>query len=217
METLERGQEKIDRICSALRRDVLEPAKKQAEEIVADGQREAEQLVAEARKQAEEIMNAARISIEQERNAFYFSLQHAVKQALESLRHDIENKVFSDHLHDLIAKSGAHPDLIAKLINGIVQILKRDGLATDLTVLIPHTISPQEINDLLIHDVLNVLKEKSVTIGKFAAGAQVKINNKKIVIDMSEDALVALLASFIVRADFRNRFLALIPQVLPNK
>lgn len=204
MKTLEKGQEKINRICSILRKETLDPAKKQAEEIVEGGRKQAEEIIKEAQKNAEALIAAARVTIEQEHNVFNSSLQQAAKQSLESLRQEIENNFFNNRLHALIEKDGSNPDLIAKLINAIVKALEKDGLSADLSALIPKTISPNDINELLMQDVLNALKEKSVTVGKFTSGAQIRINNKKITIDMSEEALKDLLSNYVVRKDFRK-------------
>lgn len=204
MRTLEKGQEKIKQICSVLREETLEPAKKQAEEMIEEAQKQAEEFVHEAQKHAETLIAEARLAIEQERNVFNSSLQQAVKQCLEGLRQNIENNFFNYQLQTLIEKDGANPDLVAKLINAIVKALEKEGISADLSALVPKTISPHEINTLLMKDVLNVLNEKGVVQGKFAAGAQVRLNQKKITIDMSEEALKDLLSNYVVRKDFRK-------------
>lgn len=208
MRTLEKGQEKINKICTILREETLEPAKQQAKEIVQEGQKQAEEIIREAQKNAELLMASAREAIEQERNVFNFSLQQAAKQGLETLRQDIENNFFSKQLQTLIEKDGANPDLIAKLLNAIIQALEKEGLSADLSALVPKTISPNEINTMLMKDVLNALKDKSVTVGKFAAGVQVKINNKQMTFDISDEALKDLLSNHIVRKDFRKMIFA---------
>ncbi|MBA3817134.1 MAG: V-type ATP synthase subunit E [Parachlamydiaceae bacterium] len=204
MRTLEKGQEKIKKICSILREETLEPAKKQAEEILDEARKQAETIIAEAQKNAKSVVVDTKAEMDQERNVFNSSLQQAVKQSLESLRQEIENNFFNNQLHHLIEKECSNPNLTANLINAIINALEKDGISADLSALVPKTISPHDVNVLLMKNVLNSLKENSVAVGKFAAGAQVRINNKKVTIDITEDALKDLLSNYVVRKDFRK-------------
>jgi V/A-type H+-transporting ATPase subunit E len=206
MKTLDKGQDKIQKICEILRDETLAPAKKQAEEIVKEAQKKAESLLVEAQKAAHRLLENARSEIEQEKNVFEASLSQAAKQCLEALRQNIETRFFNTHLSSLIEKNANHPNLIASLINAIIQALEKEGLAANLTVLIPKTIPPREVNELLLNNVAETLKEGSVLNGPFAAGVQVKIANKKMTIDLSEEALKDLLSQYVVRKDFRKLF-----------
>lgn len=208
MKTLEKGQDKIKKICSVLRDETLEPAKKEAEEIISDGKRQAEEIIAEAEKQAKKIIDNARAAIEQERNVFNSTLEQAAKQSVEALRQSIERRFFNEHLQSVIEKNASSADLVAKLITAIVHALEKDGLAADLTALVPSALSPKEINELLLKDVLKTLKENTVGVGGFAAGAQVRLDNKKMTIDITEQSLKELLAGYVVRKDFRKMIFA---------
>lgn len=204
MKTIEKSPEKIKKICSMLREEAIEPAQKEAQSIIKTAHSQAEAIVAEAHKSAEKLLLAAKTSIEQERNVFKSSLQQSAKQAVESLRQSVENKFFNENLYALIKKSGADPQLIANFINTIVKAIEKDGLSANLTVLIPSTVQPRQINELLLQDVLQSLQNQSVSIGAFAAGIQVKLNNQKVTIDITEEAIKELLSAHIVRKDFRK-------------
>lgn len=204
MKTLEKGQEKIKKICEALRDETLEPAKKEAEEIIRQAQNQADSILTEAQKAAAKLHAEAKSAIEQEQNVFYSSLSQAVKQSLEVLRQSIENKFFNENLLSLIEKNTADPQHVANLINAIIKALEKEGLAANLTALIPKTISPRQVNELLLQDALKKLRENSVEIGDFKGGAKVKVNDKRMTIDISEEALKELLANYVVRKDFRK-------------
>lgn len=204
MKTLDKGQEKIKKICEALRDETLEPAQKEAQDIIKAAHKQAEHILAEAQKKAESLQAGARASIEQERNVFQSSLQQAAKQSVEALRQSIEAKFFNEHLYEIIEKGAVDPQLIANLINAIVKALEREGVAANLTALIPKDISERQVNELLLKDVISKLREKSVVIGDFTGGAKVTLNNKRVTIDISQEALKELLGSYIVRKDFRK-------------
>lgn len=204
MKTLEKGQDKINKICAVLRDETLEPAQREAQRIIETAKNQAEQIIAEAQKNAEKMHANSKAALDQEYTVFQSSLQQASKQCLETLRQNIESKFFNEHLFAVIEKGSLDPNLIANLINAIVKALEKDGLAADLIALVPKTVVPRQLNELLLQDVLKELHDNSVAIGNFNAGVKLKVSNKKMMIDISEEALKELLATFIVRKDFRK-------------
>ncbi|MEI8125273.1 MAG: V-type ATP synthase subunit E [Parachlamydiaceae bacterium] len=204
MKTLEKGQDKIQKICAILRDQTLEPAQKEAQEIIERAQEHAEQIINEAQKAAQKLHEEAKTSVGRELTVFQSTLQQSVKQSLESLRQSIENKFFSENLVSVIEKSVSDPKIVANLIDAIVKAVEKQGLDANLSALIPKTMTPRQLNELLMKDVLEALKDQSVSVGDFAAGAKVKLNNKKIIIDISESALKELLSTYVARKDFRK-------------
>jgi len=204
MKTLEKGSDKIQKICAVLRDETLEPAQKEARAIIEKAEKQAEQIVKEAQKAANKLHVEAKAGLEQEYAVFQASLHQAAKQSLESLRQSVENKFFNDNLAATLEKSSGDPALVAALINAIAKALEKEGLNANLTAIVPKTIAPKQLNDLLLHEVLKSLKEGSVVVGNFAGGAKVRLNNKKVTIDISEEALKDLLGTYIVRKDFRK-------------
>lgn len=204
MKTLEKGQEKIQKICDVLREETLEPAKKQGQEIIRDAQKQAKQIIEEAQKAAEKLHLEAKAAIEQEKVAFQSTLAQASKQSLEALRQGVERLFFNDHLGALIDKGSGDPQLIANLINAIVKAIEKGGLTTDLTVLIAKDVDPRKVNEALLADVVKQLRNGGVQLGEFAGGVQVKLKDKQMTIDISESALKDLLSSYVIRKDFRK-------------
>ena len=121
MKTLEKGQEKIQKICDVLREETLEPAKLQAQEIIRDAHKQAKEITDEAQKSADKLHQEARKSIEQEKVAFQSTLAQASKQTLEALRQGVERLFFNDHLASIIDKGATDPQLIGNLLNAIIQ------------------------------------------------------------------------------------------------
>ena len=203
MRSLEKGHEKIQSICNQLRRETLEPAEKQALALIEEAKKKGDTIKAEAELQAEKLIRQAREQIEQERNVFHSALQQGAKQAIEGLKQEIENNLFHEELQNALNKQMSDPKVIAALINGIVKAIDKEGLSTDLAVVIPRLISPDDITDLLLENVRKRLKEKPLEIGHFAGGVQVKLLNKKMTLDLTNQALKELLSSY-VRKDFRK-------------
>ena len=203
MRSLEKGQDKIQKICDQLRLETLEPAEQEAQRIIEEGKRRAEEIQADAERQAEQMIKQTRGQIEQERNVFHSSLQQAAKQTVEGLRQEIELHLFNEELHNLLETQMGDPKVVAELINSIVSAVEKEGLTTDLTAVIPRSISDEDVRSLLTENIRKRLKGKSLEVGNFAGGAQVKLIGKKMTIDLTDQAIKELLAHY-MRKDFRK-------------
>ncbi len=203
MKTLDRGQDKIQKISDELRRETLEPAKKEAEKIIAEAKARAEQIIIDAEKHGRKILEDTRIAIEQERNVFQSSLLQASKQSVEALRQSIDSKLFNQELDKALHKYTIDPNVISNLINALVNAIQKNGVSADFSAIIPNQVSDKQINAMLVDQVLKSLKEKSVVLGDLSGGVQVKLHDKKLTIDMSEQALKDLIARHI-RKGFRD-------------
>lgn len=203
MKSLDSGKDKIQYICDALRKETLEPAQKEGQEIVAKAKEEAEEILKAAGKNAEKIVAAGRECMERERSVFQSALTQACKQSLEGLRQDIEQSLFNSELAKTIEKNSADESLIAQLISAMVNAIDKDGMNVDLSAVIPANVSADSVNKLLAANILQRLKEGTVTVGRFSGGAQLKVHDKKITIDITDEALKELLGGYL-RKDFRQ-------------
>lgn len=203
MRSLEKGQDKIQKICDKLRHETLEPAKEEAQRILEEAAKKAEVIQTEAERHAEQLVKQARGQIEQERNVFHSALQQAAKQTVEGLRQEIEHKLFNEELQKLVEKPLSNAKVITELINGILRAIEKEGLMTDLSIVIPHLVSVEEVHALLGEEIQKRLKNKPLEIGDFAGGIQVKLHGKKMTIDLTDQAIKELLVNYI-RKDFRQ-------------
>ncbi|MBT3394436.1 MAG: V-type ATP synthase subunit E [Waddliaceae bacterium] len=201
MKTLEKGSNKIKHICEILRKDTLEPAEQEAEGIIVDAQSLADKIVKKAHADANEILSEARQAIEQERRVLESSLVQACKQSIEKLKQDIEHKIFDEELCGLVAGATKDASVIATLINTVVATLEKEGLEGDISAIIPAKVSAEDVNALLFEGVIEKLKEGDVLVGNFAGGVRVRLHEKRLVLDLSDEALREILGSFL-RKDF---------------
>jgi len=203
MKTLEKGQDKIQKIIEELRRDTLEPAHKEADKIIAEAQARAQELLRSADKKAEELLEQARQTIEQEQNIFQSSLSQGVKQSIEALRQEIEHRLFDEQLGESIKKETSNPAIVAKIVETLITAIQRDGVSADFTAIIPKQVSAQEVNAYLTKEILQKLREHTVVVGNFGGGAKIKLNDRRLTIDISDAALKDLLSRYL-RKDFRH-------------
>jgi V/A-type H+-transporting ATPase subunit E len=203
METLETGKDRVKKICEVLKRETLEPAIREAEEIVINARAEAEKIIEKAKKKAAKMVEDAQKEIDRRQNVFQASLSQACRQAIDMLKQQIEEKLFNPKLSEIIARPMSDPKVIAQLITTLVRSIEKEGINSDLSVVIPAAIPAREINDLLAKEILEKLKEKSVVLGPIKGGVEVKLHKDKITIDMTDKALKELVAGYI-RKDFRD-------------
>lgn len=200
---LEKAPEKIQKICNILKKETIEPAREEAEAIIADARIQAAGLLKRAQVDAEELIAGAKQEIARERSVFQSALSQSAKQALEFLRQSIEKDLFHPELQKMVDAYTTDPKVIVKMIQAIVDALEKEGIESDLSVIIPKAVSAQEVNQLLTKNVIEKLKEKSVVLGGISGGVQVKVLDKQITLDISDAALKDLLAAY-VRKDFRK-------------
>lgn len=203
MKGLETGKDKIQKICDALRKETLEPAKQEAREIVENAHLAATEIVNEAKKRAESEVRKAENEIKEMKKVFESSLAMACRQGIERLKQSIEEKLFNRELFDLVAKEMGDPKIIAQILNSFLRTLEEKGIDDDLVAVIPKSISPRSITSLLGAQCLERLKKEGIALGDFAGGAEIRMKERKITIDITDAALRELIAQYI-RRDFRD-------------
>jgi len=203
MKTLEKGQDKIKQICDLLRKDTLEPAKREAGDVVAEANAKSDKIISAANLEADRIVGSARETITQERRVFQSALVQASKQSMEELKQLITKELFDEELYNNVVGVSKKPNVVADLISAIVKALERDGIDTDLSAVIPNTVSSEEINVLLGEGIVKRLKAKGVNVGEFDGGAMVRLHGKRLILDISSNALTDLMGRYL-RKDFRE-------------
>ncbi|MBI3508764.1 MAG: V-type ATP synthase subunit E [Chlamydiia bacterium] len=203
MKNLDSGKDKIQKICDALRKETLEPAKQEAREIVENAHLQAAEILKEAQNKAQKIVAEANKEIEEKKRVCQSSLQLSCRQAVEQLKQKIEQQLFNKQLAEFVAKEMSDPKLIAHLINSLVRSIEQQGWGEEFNAVIPKDISAHTINALLVSQILHKLEKESVTIGDFAGGVQIRLKDKQMTIDVSDAVIKDLIAQFI-RRDFRN-------------
>lgn len=200
---MESGKDKIQKICDALRKEAIEPAKQEAREIVENAHLKADEIIKEADQKAARTFAAAEKEIEEKKKLCHSSLQLSCRQAVEQLKQKIEERLFNKELAELVAKETADPKIIAQMIHSLLKALEQKGIDDEFAALIPKEISPKSINALLASQILNKLEKGSVSVGDFDGGVKIALKGRKMTIDMSDAVVRELIAQYI-RRDFRD-------------
>ena len=202
MQPTDTGQDKVKKICEVLTKETLEPAKKEADALIGEATRQAEEILQEAKQHAAKIEKDAKKRIEEKEQVCAASLKLAAKQTLSTLKQEIEKGLFGPRVQSIISDESRDPKVIAKFIEALVEGIKKEGLDGDLEAYIAKNISVELVNNELTKEVLDRLKENSVKLGPQTGGAEVKVVDKNLILDLSHGALESLLSSY-VRDEFR--------------
>lgn len=201
METLS-NQDKVQKICDTIRKDTLLPAELQAQEIIKNAEKLAAVTLEKAQAEAKQLREQAHKEILKDKQAFLSSLHIACKQTLDLFKQKVEKKIFHDGLSEIIKETTKKPEVITRCIEAILDALAKEGIEQDLELIIPKSISSQEVMAMLIQKAVAVLEAAPIQLDSFAGGAKIRIRERHLTIDVSDLALKELIASFL-REDFR--------------
>ncbi|MCK4934600.1 MAG: V-type ATP synthase subunit E, partial [Simkaniaceae bacterium] len=95
------------------------------------------------------------------------------------------------------------PKILGELISAIVVSLEKEWIHGDLEALVSSKVNAEQVNKHLLKGVLDRLKEKSVVLSDMTGGAQVKLFEKNMTLDISDQALKNLVGNFL-RSSFRS-------------
>lgn len=203
MRELESGKDKVRKLCEMLRKETLEPAKEKAEQIIQEAEHKAEQILADAKQRADKLLLEAKEELTRQRTVFSSSLDQACKQALSLLKETVEQQLFSPALLTMVQKATLKPEALAGIITAAIKTLEREGTAGEISAYIPASVSVDEVNALLTHEVLQRLSEKTALLGTFAGGVQVRLKESAMILDITAEVLKEIVARYI-RKDLRE-------------
>lgn len=202
MEVLDTGHDKIRKICDTLKKETLEPAKKEAKEIIAKAIQEAEKIVQHAKDDAKSIYEENKKKMQKEKNVLQSSLKLACSQSIEALRQEVEENFFNKEIGKLFKEQVNSEQLIAQFINVVIQAIEKEGLKGDLEVIIPKHLSREEIAKKLTQTTISRLKDRPLILGDRQNGVEVKVKDHHMALEISDQTLLSLFASFL-REEFR--------------
>lgn len=197
------AQDKLKQICDALRVETLKPAEEEANTIVNNAKEQAKRIIQEAQETAQKLVASAEEEANRKLKQGESSLAQAGKRSVESLKQAIEQKIFKESLAEWLDSVFADHEVGARLVNALIQGVESQGFSGDITAYVAKHISPRAVNEILGKTVLAKLKGKSVVVGEFSSGVQLKVHERNWVLDLSSDALLTLLTRYLQK-DFRE-------------
>lgn len=203
---LDSANKKVQEICDILREETLSPARREAKRILEEAKWEADEIIAKAKKEATKVHEDNEKKIAEQHKIFQSALHLAGKQALSKLKQSVA-QMFSKQWESSLKEEMKKSNVVAKLVEVLVSAIEKEGLSADFLAVVPHDVGANMIVNHISAEVFSKLKEGKITIGDFKGGAQVKLEDQKMVIDMSDEAMIELLKSYVTE-EIRNRIFA---------
>ena len=203
MKMLEKSKDKIQEICNVLKLETLKPAEQEAQDIIAKANHDAKVIIQEANKTADDLIKQAKENMKKEEAVFNSALLEASKQSIERLKQEITENLFNVELQKVVVESTNKVTTIDDLITCLVEAVKKEGLSADFSAIVANKVSLSAVNAGLKKDILDLLRDKSVVVGDFKGGAKLKLHDKKMTIEITDDAVVSLIEQHL-RKDFRK-------------
>lgn len=200
---MQTGKEKVDRICQLLKEETLKPAQEEAKNILDSARQKADEIVLQAENKKKQILSDLDQEIEQKQKIFDSSLNLSCRNAYQKVRESLEKNLFSEDLQKMIQEEVSNTQVMTDFVKAIVEAIDKEGLSTDLEVFIPKKVNRDEFVKELINRFKDKLQKEKVIDQDFAAGVKVKMVDQKITIDLSDQALKELIASFLQK-EFRQ-------------
>ncbi|WP_407365846.1 V-type ATP synthase subunit E [Chlamydia pecorum] len=197
------ANDKLKQICDALRIETLKPAEEEAELIVCNAKEQAKRIIQDAKEQAKEIILSAEDQASHKIKQGEAALALAGKRTLESLKQAVENTIFREALAEWLEQITIDPEFVAKLTEAMISAVEGQGITGSLSAYIGKHVSPRNVNELLGKSVTAKLRKKSLIIGNFSGGVQLKVEDKDWVLDLSSEALLELFLRYLQK-DFRE-------------
>lgn len=194
----------VQALISRIRDDGVQAGRSKAEEIVAQARKEATRVVDEARQEAEEIRRKASADIESDSRAALEALKIAARDARLQLEAEVTS-AFEQHVKRLVAPVTHDGDLIRALILALAgQAAEQFPPDQELQVLVSDLIAGREhqnpaLEQRIVEGVLGIsgdmLREgvEIIPDTDVPGGARVRVVGESLEIDLTDDAIAALL------------------------
>lgn len=195
---------KVKEICDLIRKDTLDPAKKEAERVKNEAKKEAARILQKAEEDATLARENLAKELQKMQDVHEMAIQMAIKQGLSRLKQQIM-EVFSEELSQLIASGMDKGDVIARVLSTLVTAVEKEGLGANLLAILPSSVSKEEIQAKLASNIAAKLKSHSMVLGDSKAGVELKLVDKKFAIDMTDKAVKDLLAKYCLDDGLRQK------------
>jgi hypothetical protein len=200
----EKGSDTIQRICNHLIEETLKPAQDKASIIIEEAERKASEIVNQAEQERLRLMQKAKDDIARERKMAETALHQAATQTLEAVKQAILDDVFNPALSKIAHDALSPPEVVAKLVEAMIQGIKKEGLALDLELFISQNLSKEALCQALAAQVMNELNKQSIQLGSFNAGVELRVKGQGLVVVLTDDTLKEVVSSYI-RKEMREQ------------
>ena len=189
--------ETIQRILQAIKEEALEPSKTEASETIAAANAESEQILFEANEKAKSMIQEATQKANDQIRAARSEIELALKQARLQLKNDLIQNLFKKELMELLKKEMHKTDTIARAVNIVMDSFEKEAYSSKFEVLVADGVYERELVQYLTQHVRDKIeKGGELKFTSAFGGAILKVQDKNIVVELTEKQIDAILDRF---------------------
>lgn len=198
----------VQNLIDQLSQEGVEAGKKQSEQLVSEARQKADEIESAARSQANQIVENARKEAAALKSAGEDALRLACRDAIRDLQARV-HEGFRQRLNRLVNAELQDPELLKQILVQIAAQAVPSGVNDSLEVVLPEAIATEQdiiqkleegtqshltefVRGLIGQNIREGLDIKLDTDGQI--GMQVRVVNRDIEIDLTEEAVADLLA-----------------------
>jgi V/A-type H+-transporting ATPase subunit E len=200
----------VEELIKRLRDEAVNAGQEKAETIIVDAQKRVDWMLEEAKSEAQAILSQAHAEAETIKSAGNDALRLAGRDALIKLRDTLLGS-FSKELKGVVGEQMAKEAFIEQLIMALAgRVREKTGMDQNsrITFQLPEDVigvealkkNPEELNQGILSRLTAAIAADLLREGvnfeisdQFSAGIQVKLDDQDIVIDLTDEAVSALL------------------------
>lgn len=199
--SLANEEEALEKILSRIEEETLDPAKHEADRIVKEAKKQAEEIIQKAESERDLYLKQGRETIAKETELAHSSLRQAGKEGLEALRQKVQSDFFERNFSNLIDQKLEEPAIIEKVVDALLETLKKEGLNTHFTLVLPKIVSSDMLAKIAAKHALSSL-QADAKVGDITGGVEVKLHDHHLLLDFSSKSVSELLLPYL-RKDLR--------------
>ncbi len=189
-------ENRMQDISDYLKTRVIDPAEAEKDRILEEAQAEKKKILDEARNEAETIVQDAKKQAEQEKASLESALRIAARQAVDSLKIALENEVLKKSIEEPTSNVLSSEEAVKESLKEIIDIYLNKG--TESVELVLSDGLKQKLSDYVKSEISsNASQVITVSDDTVPAGFSVKLSDKQLVYDFSQESLVQLLSQYL--------------------
>ncbi len=200
----------VDALITRLRDEGVSAGRAEADRILADARRQAQQILEKTSAEARDILETAHKEADAYRAAGEEALKTAMRDAVLGMKAGLMDH-FSADVERLVSLELTNPDILKQMILAVASRVRSGagvGEEDDLEIVLPtavvglddlrnnpHELEKGELTKFALGLTGEMLRE-GITLSAsddFATGIKVRIDDKNITLDLTEEAVAALL------------------------
>jgi V/A-type H+-transporting ATPase subunit E len=189
-------EDKMQNISEYLKTKVIDPAQSEKAKILEEAEAEKKQILENAKNEADKIITEAKSQAEQEKASLNSALRIASRQAVDSLKIALESEVLTKSVQEPSGAVLSSEEIIKNTLNEIIDIYLNKGSESVELVL------SDQLKAQMSDYLKNEIKQKSASNISLSSesvptGFSVKLNQKQLVYDFTQESLVELLSTYL--------------------